>query len=200
LCCVHREPCNRATSATVPGTELVWLAETHAKLQELAAAFPRKRSAILRYVMQWGLTQTRGGTIDQSIPTTVQLVPLLMEPDLLQQVQDAAAAHGTSVVAWVRHALRQVTGADFPPSWHEEAARGRMTRATMASASCCGWIPRRVRGWRIWSITSTGRTPKSSASSSPRQSQGIFPRAGSWPRRKTASDEPHRGTASGRHR
>jgi hypothetical protein len=66
-----------------------------------------------------------GGTIDQSIPTTVQLVPLLMEPDLLPQVQDAAAAHGASVVAWVRHALRQVTGADFPPNWHEEAARGR---------------------------------------------------------------------------
>jgi hypothetical protein len=36
-------------------------AETHAKLQELAAAFRRKRSAILCYVMQWGLTQTRGG-------------------------------------------------------------------------------------------------------------------------------------------
>jgi predicted HicB family RNase H-like nuclease len=52
-----------------------------------------------------------------------------MEPDLLPQVQDAAAAHGASVVAWVRHALRQVTGADFPPNWHEEAARGRSPRS-----------------------------------------------------------------------
>jgi hypothetical protein len=29
-------------------------AETHAKLEELADAFRRKRAAILRFVMQWG--------------------------------------------------------------------------------------------------------------------------------------------------
>jgi hypothetical protein len=36
-------------------------AETHAKLEELAHTFHRKRAAILRFVMQWGLTQTQGG-------------------------------------------------------------------------------------------------------------------------------------------
>jgi hypothetical protein len=53
-------------------------AETHAKLEELAAAFHRKRSAILRCVMQWGLTQTQGWTIDQSLPATVQTVGMLL--------------------------------------------------------------------------------------------------------------------------
>jgi hypothetical protein len=62
-------------------------AETSAKLEEFAAAFHWKRSAVLRCVMRWGLTQTQGWIIDQSVPTTVQLVPLLVEPALLQQVQ-----------------------------------------------------------------------------------------------------------------
>jgi hypothetical protein len=43
-------------------------AETHAKLEELAAAFHRKRSAILRHAMPWGLTQTRGWTVDRAVP------------------------------------------------------------------------------------------------------------------------------------
>jgi hypothetical protein len=41
----------------------------------------------------------------------------LLEPDLLQRVQDVAAAHRASVAAWVRHALRQVTPDDFPAAW-----------------------------------------------------------------------------------
>ena len=31
-------------------------AETHAKLNELARTFRRKRAAVLRFVMSWGLT------------------------------------------------------------------------------------------------------------------------------------------------
>jgi hypothetical protein len=33
-------------------------AEMHTKLEELARTFRRKHAAILRYVMQWGLTLT----------------------------------------------------------------------------------------------------------------------------------------------
>jgi hypothetical protein len=95
-------------------------AETHAKLQELAAAFHRKRSAILRFVLQWWLTQTQGWNIDQSVPATVQPVPLLVEPDLLQQGQGAAAAHGAMVATWSRQAMRQVTAEDFPQRWRLE--------------------------------------------------------------------------------
>jgi predicted transcriptional regulator len=91
--------------------------DTHARLEELARTFQRKRAVILRYVMQWGLAHTHGWTLDRSIPTTAHPVTMLAEPRLLQQVQDAADAHGASVAAWERHAMRQVTLEDFPPSW-----------------------------------------------------------------------------------
>jgi predicted transcriptional regulator len=104
-------------------------AETWAKLQELAAAFHRKRSAILRHVMQWGLTQTRGWTIDMTVPGTVRTVGMLLEPELLQRVQEAAAVHGATVAAWLRQAMRQVTPEDFPGSWQAENIQGRRPRS-----------------------------------------------------------------------
>jgi hypothetical protein len=78
--------------------------------------FHRKRSAILRYVMQWGLAQTNGWTIDRSIGAAVPPVPVLLEPALLQQVQDVAEVHGVSLAEWLRHAVSQVTINDFPAS------------------------------------------------------------------------------------
>jgi predicted transcriptional regulator len=104
-------------------------AETHAKLEKLAHTFHRKLSAILRYVMQWGLTHGQAWTIDRSIPAMVHMVAMLVEPGLLQQVQDAAATHGVTVAAWVHHALRQVTLDDFPASWHAEAAQDDQRRS-----------------------------------------------------------------------
>jgi predicted transcriptional regulator len=91
--------------------------ETNAKLEELVSALHRKRAAILRHVMQWGLAHTRGWRVDPSTPERPQLVHMLVAPELYQQVQDAAAAHGVSVAAWLRHALRQKTPEDFPASW-----------------------------------------------------------------------------------
>jgi predicted HicB family RNase H-like nuclease len=83
-----------------------------------------------RYVMQWGLTHGWEGPIDQSIPASLHLVPLLLEPALLQQVHEAAAAHDVSVAAWLRHALRRVTPNDFPASWRarETTARSHDSR------------------------------------------------------------------------
>jgi hypothetical protein len=92
-------------------------AETQAKLEELAKTFHRKRAPILRYVMQWGLSHARDWTVDEPIPRSTHLVPVLLNPTLRQPVQDAAAAHGASVAAWVRQAMRQVTYEDFPASW-----------------------------------------------------------------------------------
>ena len=91
-------------------------AETSAKLEALATTFHRKRAAILRYVMDWGLTHTPAWTIDPAIPDRPHLVHVLVEPDRLQRVEEAAEAHGVTVVAWLRHALRQVTDNDFPAS------------------------------------------------------------------------------------
>jgi predicted transcriptional regulator len=104
-------------------------AEAHTKLDELATTFHRKRAQILRQVMQWGLVHTRGWTVDPSIPDRPQLVHMLVEPDLLHQVQEAAESHSVTVAAWLRQAMRQVTHKDFPPSWHAEAARGGRPRS-----------------------------------------------------------------------
>jgi hypothetical protein len=67
--------------------------------------------------MQWGLAQTTGWTIDPLIPDLPHLVHILVERDLVQHVQDAAGAHGATVAAWLRHAMRHVSLEDFPPSW-----------------------------------------------------------------------------------
>jgi predicted transcriptional regulator len=100
-------------------------AETQAKLEELAHTFHRKRAAILRYVMEWALAHTQGWTIDPSNPDRPHLLHMPVDPELLQQVQDAAAAHGADVAAWERHAMRLLRRDDFPPSWHVEAAQGK---------------------------------------------------------------------------
>jgi predicted transcriptional regulator len=92
-------------------------AETQATLEDLAKTLHRKRGEILRHVMQWGLTHGDAWTIDRSSPASMHLVPVLLEPTLQQQVQDAAAAHGVTAAAWLRQALRQVTIGDFPDSW-----------------------------------------------------------------------------------
>jgi hypothetical protein len=59
--------------------------ETHAKLEALASAFHRKRAAILRSVMQWGLVHTQEWIIDPSIPDRRHLVPMLVDPELLNR-------------------------------------------------------------------------------------------------------------------
>jgi predicted transcriptional regulator len=92
-------------------------AETYAKLEALTRTFHRNRSAILRYVMQWGLAHTQGWTVDPSIPDRPHLVHMLVDHYPLQHVQAAADAHGASFASWLRHAMRQVTPEDVPASW-----------------------------------------------------------------------------------
>jgi hypothetical protein len=105
-------------------------AGTRATLEDLAKTLRRKRAPILRYVRQWGVGHSGGWTLDQSIPASAHPVTMLVTPILLQQVQDAAAAHGVSTAAWLRHAMHQVTRDDFPPSWRagETAVRSRDSR------------------------------------------------------------------------
>jgi predicted DNA-binding protein len=91
--------------------------ETYAKLEELACTFHRKHAVILRFVMGWGLLHSTAWTIDRSNVAVVSPVPVVLEPELLQQVKEAAAAHGVSVAAWLREAMRRVTADDFPASW-----------------------------------------------------------------------------------
>jgi hypothetical protein len=99
--------------------------DTHAKLEALVITVHKKRAQILRHVMQWGLTRLNEWTVDRSIPTAVRPVTLLMDPERCHQVQDAAAAHGVSMAAWLRQAMRQVTPEDFPASWRAGEIAGR---------------------------------------------------------------------------
>jgi Ribbon-helix-helix protein, copG family len=92
-------------------------AKTHAEHEAWAPTVHRKRSAILRYVMQWGIARTGGWTVDMAVPETVHLLSMLLESALLQQVQEASAAQGASMAAWVREAVRRVTRDDFPEIW-----------------------------------------------------------------------------------
>jgi hypothetical protein len=57
--------------------------------------------------MQWGRGHPEGWSIDLSIPDRPHLVHMLVNPELCQQVQEAADAHEASVAAWLRHAMRQ---------------------------------------------------------------------------------------------
>jgi hypothetical protein len=75
--------------------------------------------------MQWGLRHSAGWTIDRSSVVAVPPVPILLEPELYQQVQDAAAAHGVSMAAWSREAMRRITADDFPASWRMGERAGR---------------------------------------------------------------------------
>jgi predicted transcriptional regulator len=100
-------------------------AETSAKLSELAHTFRRKRAPILRHVMQWGLSHSKGWTIEQSLPGSAHLVHVLVEPAVMQQVQAAADRQQVNVATWLRHAMRQVTHEDFPASWRAGETAGR---------------------------------------------------------------------------
>jgi predicted transcriptional regulator len=92
-------------------------AKTSATLEALANTSHRKRAAILRYVMDWGLARTQRWTINTLISDHPHLVHMLIEPDLTRQVQTAADSHGATMASWLRQAMRQVTRDDFPPSW-----------------------------------------------------------------------------------
>jgi predicted transcriptional regulator len=59
----------------------------------------------------------------------VRTVGMLLDPELLQQVQEGAAVHGATVAAWLRQAMRQVTLEDFPGSWQAENIQGRRPRS-----------------------------------------------------------------------
>ena len=71
-------------------------AKTHAKHEAWAPTVHPRRSAILRFIMRCGLTQTRGWTVDMAIPGTTRPLSLLLEPELLQQMLEVSAAHVTS--------------------------------------------------------------------------------------------------------
>jgi predicted transcriptional regulator len=91
---------------------------TRAKLESLSASFHRSRAAVLREVMQWGLSRGPLGQIDRNdTQGPVQHLFFFVEPELHQRVGEAARGAGMDVAPWLRHLLHQIRRKDFPASW-----------------------------------------------------------------------------------
>jgi predicted transcriptional regulator len=108
---------------------------TRAKLEELATRFRRSRAAVLREVMQWGLRRGPVARSERDDPHgPFQSLFFEVEAELHQQVGEAAKASGMGIAPWLRHLLREITMADFSPSW-QAAAEGTPTPQTMPRVS-----------------------------------------------------------------
>jgi predicted transcriptional regulator len=104
--------------------------ETQRKLTRFVTAFGRSRSAVLRHVLEWGLSHGQGWKIDRRRPPAkAQRIFLRIEPERRQQVEAVATTAGGDISAWLRRAIQQVTAADFPASGQAASAeQGRAPR------------------------------------------------------------------------
>jgi hypothetical protein len=93
------------------------------KITRFVTAFRCSRSAVLRHVLEWGLDQRQGWTLDRHRPPgRARRVFLRLEPELRERVDAAATAAGGDISAWLRHAVHLITAADFPASWQATSA------------------------------------------------------------------------------
>jgi hypothetical protein len=102
---------------------------TQTKITRLVTTF-RRRSAVLRHLLPWGLGHGHGWAIDHRRPPgRAQRVFLRLEPEVRAQVEAVATTAGGDISAWLRHAVRQVNEVDFPASWQAASAeQGRVPR------------------------------------------------------------------------
>jgi hypothetical protein len=62
-------------------------AGTQTKIRRFVTAFRRRRSAVQRQVLEWGLSRGQGWKLDPSpAPGRAQRVPLRLEPERREQV------------------------------------------------------------------------------------------------------------------
>jgi hypothetical protein len=135
-------------------------AERHAKQEELAHTFHRKRAQILRHVMQWTLARRLGWTVDLCRPGRPHPAPIVVDPEWRRQGQAAAEAYGGSGAAWLRHAVRQVCPEGCPTSYRAGGPPGgRLPHAMMAGASWYGSMARPPRRRRRRCRRSTAPRP-----------------------------------------
>jgi predicted transcriptional regulator len=104
---------------------------TQTTITRFVTAF-RRRSVVLRHVLEWGLSHGQGWKIDRSRPAgRAQRVSLRLEPELRERVEAVATTAGGDISAWLRHAVHLITVADFPASW--QAASAEQKRAPKRS-------------------------------------------------------------------
>jgi hypothetical protein len=101
-------------------------AVTRAKVDEFAARFRRPRAAVVCAIMQWGLSRGPAAARDGGAAEgLVRHLALSVDAALHAGVEQAATAAGMSIASWLRAMVRQVTAADFPPSWREAPVEER---------------------------------------------------------------------------
>jgi hypothetical protein len=88
-----------------------------AKVDELAKRFHQPRAAVVCYIMHWGLSHEQTGTRDgEASEGPVRHLSRSVDTALHARVENAAMAAGVKIAPWLRHMVRQVTIADFPPA------------------------------------------------------------------------------------
>jgi predicted transcriptional regulator len=97
------------------------------KLTRFVTAFRRSQSEVIRQVLQWGLSHEQGWQLDRGRRPAPHHIVVRLEPELRQQVAEAATTAGSDISSWLRHALRHITRADFPASWQAGKADIRGT-------------------------------------------------------------------------
>jgi hypothetical protein len=101
---------------------------TQTKITRFVTAFRRCQSVVLRHVFEWGLSHGQGWTLDRHRPLgRATRSSLRLEPELRERVEAAATTAGGDISAWLRHAVQQVTVADFPVSWQVASAEQKRT-------------------------------------------------------------------------
>jgi hypothetical protein len=99
---------------------------TRAKVDELARLFHQPRAALVRHIMHWGLDRGALEKIDQGdAQGPIHHLFLYVDAILHAQAQDAAHAAGVDLAPWLRHMVRRISVADFPPRWQEARSENR---------------------------------------------------------------------------
>jgi predicted transcriptional regulator len=95
-------------------------AMTRQKVDELAQHFHQPRTAVLGYIVAWGLRRGQTALLNHSeVHSPVRHLYLYVASDLHARVEKAAIAAGVKTAPWPRHMVRQIISADFPTSWQE---------------------------------------------------------------------------------
>jgi predicted transcriptional regulator len=101
-------------------------ARTWAKVDDLAKRFHQPRAAVLSYIMQWGLSHSQTGPLDQGESEgPVRHFYLYVASELHARVAKAATAAGVKIAPWLRHMVGQISTTDFPASWQEGTSEER---------------------------------------------------------------------------
>jgi hypothetical protein len=91
---------------------------SHARLVGLIETFRRPRGQVLRQVLEWSVQQGQTGPVGHHRASgKPRTVSALVTPELAAQVHTIVDSAGVSVARWLRHALHQISPADFPASW-----------------------------------------------------------------------------------